>query len=1197
MQPTQQQETAIYTHDRNVIVVAGAGSGKTRVLVERYLALLEAHHDWPLNALVAITFTEKAAGEMRDRVRQTLETRAQSADTPERRAIWNERLGMMESARISTIHSLCATILRANAPEAGVDPQFEVLDEVDARLLLDDVIERVFQRLQDEGDLLGELFVEYETQAVHRVLVDQISLDVPELGENLFAGWVEQWEAEAVREVANLLTDPVFSESLNWLPERGWPQEDKLLDVWRAVWSLSGQLNEQTELSIRLDLLRILGSSETINLRSGSSKAWGDKETLAESKARLGRIRDMTRETLKHIGEPPGEPDQRAAYLLPLWANLIRRVQSAYRDTKEKDSLLDFDDLEQRTADLLRDFPLVRARYRNAEFKHILVDEFQDTNSRQWSIIQALADLERPGSLFVVGDPKQSIYAFRGADVSVFDRVKGEILTRGGTDVALARSFRTHHRLVAGFNYLFGQLLVRDAASPVRAFEVELGQPMESQRQPAPSEFPSLELLLVNKRDLEKGDDSPAAAARQLEAGALAGRLRDMVAQGLPIYDRALEATRPVQYGDMALLFQAMSNVTLYEEAFKAAGLPFVTVAGRGYYSRQEVWDLLNLLRALHNPADDLSLATALRSPLFSLSDDALFALRFMRDEAGERLPLWEALADPLAVPSDEVGRVAFARTVLYALRDRAGRVTIEELLHEALAQTGYLAILTALPDGARRRGNVEKLLEKARSSGQVTLGAFSRYLADLSEREVREGEALVDAQNAVTLMTVHASKGLEFPVVALVDASWERRNPSTAPLVYDPQAGLACRVYDEREGNHVDSYAYHRAIQLLALRETAERKRLLYVAATRAQDYLLVSGQVSQGNEALKAAGWLSWLLETLDLGHDDLLSGANIRDYPWGQAGITVIGRSAEEEDAGESEDVPHPARAEVPVGWEHPAVLNGEPLAGGLTVPPLVEPVSLNRNSVVRHLTATQIADLGSHDDFQRQHFRKDMLHSAPSHIRWGNWRRAGYIPQRILGDMVHEALRWWRFPTPDNNQLADVLESYAWEQGIVDDDRRERAVSQVQEMLYRTMQSDVYGWVQDALQARRPVYRELPFIYQYQSHIIHGVIDTLFQREDGSWTVVDYKTSFVEGYRQGDIHPLVEHARQYHLQVGVYATAAREQLRHAVGDDRIPAAYIHYIRYHKTVEVPQVDWQAALTRLEDRIGDFLDDVNTL
>jgi ATP-dependent helicase/nuclease subunit A len=1195
MQPTSQQETAIYTHDRNLIVVAGAGSGKTRVLVERYLALLEAHPDWPLNALVAITFTEKAAGEMRDRVRQTLEARALGATVPESRAPWNERLSAMESARISTIHSLCATILRANAPEAGVDPRFEVLDEVDARLLLDDVIERVFQGLQRANDdPLGELFVEYDTQAVQWVLVDQISLELPNLPENLFAHWTELWATEAMQAVNTLLGAPAFLDALNWIPEYGWPEGDSLLDVWRAVWSLKQHLDAVTELDLRLGLLAELGSAETINLRSGSAKAWGSKEVLAESKARLGLIRDLTRETLKHIGEQPGAIDERAAYLLPLWVELIRRAQAAYRDAKEKDNLLDFDDLEQRTADLLRDFPLVRARYQDAEFKHILVDEFQDTNSRQWTIVQALADLERPGSLFVVGDPKQSIYAFRGADVSVFDQVKGLILTRGGMDVALARSFRTHHRLVAGFNHLFGQLLVRDAASPVSAYEVELGQPMEAHRQPAPSDFPSLELLLVDKSDLDKGDDSLATAARGWEAAALAERLHDMVAQGLPVYDRDSGAARPVRYGDVALLFQAMSNVTLYEETFKAAGLPFVTVAGRGYYSRQEVWDLLNLLRALHNPADDLSLASALRSPLFNLSDDALLALRLARDESGERLPLWDALAALVEkVPPDEAGPVAFARESLYALRDRAGRVTIEELLVDALEMTGFLATLTGLPDGARRRGNVEKLLEKARTSGQVTLGAFSRYLADLSEREVREGEALVDAQDAVTLMTIHASKGLEFPVVVLVDASWERKNPNTPPLVFDPQAGLACRVYDEHEGGHANSYGYHRAMQLLALRETAERKRLLYVAATRAQDYLLVSGQVSRSNDGWKAAGWLFWLLDALGLGEDDLQPGREIRDYPWGQAGITVIGESAMSEEAVADRKIASPVRTEARMVWEIPAVLAGEPLPAGLTAPPLVDAVPLHRRSVVRHLTATQIADLGSQDDFQRQRFRRELLHSAPSHIRWG-WRKSAYIPQRILGEMVHEALRWWRFPTKANNQLKDVLRSYAWGQGIVDERQLERAIAQVQEMLERTTGSEVYRWIEDARQTGRPVYRELPFIYRYESHIIHGVIDTLFQREDGSWAVVDYKTSFVAGRAQNP-QAVAEHARQYHLQVGVYATAAREQLRYAVGDDRIPAAFIHYIRYYQTVEVPTANWQAALAQLESRIGDILGDIS--
>ncbi|MBZ0276782.1 MAG: UvrD-helicase domain-containing protein, partial [Anaerolineae bacterium] len=1002
MQPTSQQQTAIHTHDRNLIVVAGAGSGKTRVLVERYLALLDANPSWPLNALVAITFTEKAAGEMRDRVRRALEQRAAESHSLAERQIWNNRLSVMESARISTIHSLCAAILRANAAEAGIDPQFEVLDETDARLLLDDVIEAEFQRLQAENHPAVELFAEYEAYSIHQTLVDQIGADVPPLPHDLFTTWKEQWEADAGQRIDALLQNPLFQDALNWMPEYGWPSEDdKILEVWRRVWSLSGLLAQQTETFLRVELFKELVSSDTINLVGGRAAAWGGKEVLTDAKDRLKAIREMAQATLKQIGDPPGDIDQRAAVLLSLWAALIQQVQDAYYEAKQKDALLDFNDLEQYTAALLRDFPHVRARYRDAEFKHILVDEFQDTNDTQWQIVQALADLARPGSLFVVGDPKQSIYAFRGADVSVFDQVKGQILDASGESVALARSFRSHERLVAGFNHLFSRLLVRDSLSPVSAYQVELGEPMEAYRQPAPSNDPSLEVLLINKT----GPDAALNAqdARRWEAYELALRLRDRVASQLPVFDREHNAVRPLEYGDVALLFQSTSNVTIYEEVFKALGLPFVTLAGRGYYNRQEVWDLLNLLRALHNPADDLSLAAALRSPLFSLSDDALFALRLLRDTSGERLALWDALAAPESVPGDEAARVAFARQTLDALRDQSGRVTIAELLQDALARTAYLATLTALPDGARRRGNVEKLLDKARTSGQVTLGAFTRYLVNLSEREVREGEALVDTQNAVTLMTVHASKGLEFPLVVLVDASWERGGFDSPPLVIDPQSGLACRVYDEVEVKPVDTFSYHRARHLLELRETAERKRLLYVAATRAQDYLWVSGQTFQDkNEKWRFDGWLSWLMLALGLEDYRFQPGTQVLEYPWGTANITI----PTEPPPDVLEDV-QPAKPER-TGWQHPAVLAGEPAAGESVEPALLPPVPLRYRQVVRHLTATQIATLGGHGDG----FRRSVLHAAPAVIRWGDVRRTKSVSVRILGEMVHEALRWWR-----------------------------------------------------------------------------------------------------------------------------------------------------------------------------------------
>ena len=292
----------------------------------------------------------------------------------------------------------------------------------------------------------------------------------------------------------------------------------------------------------------------------------------------------------------------------------------------------------------------MRARYLGAEFKHVLVDEFQDTNAAQWTIIQRLADPTQPGRLFVVGDPKQSIYGFRGADVSVFDRVRDEI-TAQGASLELATSFRTHHRLVECLNALFAHLLQRDPHSPVSEYEIALGARMEAHRQEAPSDAPVLELLLLDKERLKEAEFDEEQAARHWEAREIARRLKQMVeVEGRIVFDKKQQIHRPMHYGDAALLFQAMSSVTIYEEVFKAEGIPYLTVAGKGYYDRQEVWDLLNLLRALYNPADDLALAAALRSPLFSLSDDALLALRRGQElsaRAQHAVPLQERTTPP----------------------------------------------------------------------------------------------------------------------------------------------------------------------------------------------------------------------------------------------------------------------------------------------------------------------------------------------------------------------------------------------------------------------------------------------------------------------------------------------------------------------------------------------------------------------
>ncbi len=1174
MNLTPAQHRAIYQHHKNLVVVAGAGSGKTRVLVERYLSLLDQHPEWSLNALVAITFTRKAAQEMRDRVRQALEDRLTRTQSINEQRIWSDRIASMDSARIDTIHGLCATILRANAAEAGLDPDFVVLDDVDASILLESVIDDQLQAVVDEGHPAAQLFGEYDTKSLRDALKNFVESELIEISGDLFAHWQAAWEQSAAHEITILKQNADFLASTTWRPPGVWPAGDKLTLIWedchRWIELFSGDVSVQ----ICLDSLR--GLADGIKVNVGSSASWGGRDVLDESKAALKLIRESAKKLLEIIGDPPGAVEEKAALLLPLWYGLIQRIQAAYREAKQEQAALDFNDLERVTCDLLTNHATVRGRYQNTEFKHVLVDEFQDTNSAQWEIVRGLADPAVPGCLFVVGDQKQSIYAFRGADVSVFGGVRRTLteIWGGDSEVMLSRSFRAHQPLVSCFNSLFERILTRDPASPVYEYQIDLGEAMDAHRLTPPADNPALEFWLVDKDAAKNPDEKygiSAEASRRWEAFEIATRLRSMVESETPVFDR-VHGVRPMQYDDIALLFQSTSNITVYEDVFKAQGLPFVTVAGRGYYSRQEVWDLLNLLRALYNPADNLSLASALRSPLFGLSDDALLALRLVRGLDGERLTLWDALDVAQAVPPDEQNLVIFARDCLYHLRAMAGRVTISELLRVALAHTGYLATLTGLTDGARRRGNIEKLLDKAESSGKVTLGAFSQYLSDLSAREVREGEALVEVEGAVTLMTVHASKGLEFPVVVLVDASWERGSRDGGLLIHDPRGGLACKIYDSEEDKQVSPFNYRQATRLREMREIAERKRLLYVAATRAQDTLIVSGQISQSKNGTRKTGdWLNWMLEALDLHQELQQAGENPVLRDWGSIRLNISVTPPEDFEEREEKSA-----------WD--SVQPG----GAAIQPPLMADVLVERTAVARHLSVTNLGDIGAafnpENPYFRQRFRRDLLHDAPSHIDSVKHTRSKM--GRVIGEIVHEALHWWDF-FGENENLEQQLESYAWKQGVVDAVEHWQAVQKAHELLGRFQGSPIHKWVKES----RKFYRELPFIYKTEKRIIHGVIDLLIQRADGTWVIVDYKTSHVLNGAK-DRAAVEDHAQRYHLQVGAYAEAVIKQLQLLKLDADKLQVYIHYIRYNQTIPIESKQWESALENLEGFIGSLIE-----
>ncbi len=1178
MNYTAEQRQAIETHDRNVIVIAGAGSGKTRVLVDRFVALLEANLHWPLPSLVAITFTEKAAREMRDRVRQAIESRIESCNS-DLRPFWRTHQAALDGARIGTIHALCGMLLRANAASLEIDPGFTTLDESESAILRDEAIEQAL------GDLLGTpgeaLFEHYDTRTIWNTVRGLMSADLTPTSDssspspqaerglggeaNLLDHWWALYEKNALDCLQTLRADQDFIAALRWQPNPPCSDDsDKMFLIWQ-------QVNERMPRLLGDDPQEVLSAltecASGINLQGGKQAVWGGQSGLKAAKDILRFIRDFAANTLEQIGQPPGEADELAAELVPHWIAAIQSAQALYREAKDKQRALDFNDLEHFARVLLQDAK-VQARYRGVEFNHVLVDEFQDTNAAQRDIIYALSGLERPGSLFVVGDPKQSIYAFRGADVSVFEQVRREIVDSGGTEIALNTSFRAHRALVDGLNAVFSQLLVKPE-NGAHDYTVDYGLPMIAQRASTEHHAPAFDVIILDKEHAPKTEQA-ADSMRRWEAHALANRIKELKADGWPVWDKTTDIYRPIQFGDFAVLFQSAAQMTLVEGIFKTENVPYVTIAGKGYYSRPEVWDLLNLLKALYNPADELSLASVLRSPLYNLSDDALYALRLItlpdpiEPEAADTvtkrskkrmMPLWDALMDDSLTDLPDMAQIRFARGSLSSLRQIAGRVTIAELLSRAIEDTAFMATLTGLPDGARRCGNVEKLLDVARRSKRVSLGDFTAYLQDLSERETREGEAPVETEGVVKLMTVHASKGLEFPVVVLFDATWQHGgNNDKDLLLIDPVTRPVCKVPGE-DGGRVKPFAWQLAARYAEAREAAERLRLFYVGATRAQDRLIITG-----HDVKKEGTWLRQLQDVLHLsvGVDE----STLLEQEWGSVKVTTPRTPPDPERRAQSRPV---------AAWDTLENVSAEPLE-----PPLLNRVPTDRRAPTRILNASDVALLGeAHaQDAPRAkafaRFRHYVLRDAPSQIRDVSEAQTAAdlsISPRIIGEMVHKALQWQH----TSGDLAAKLRTYAWEQGLTDMRKVEYAVLEAAELLRTTENNAFMKRIQQAVR----VYRELPFTLQFEGRTIHGQIDVLYRDRYGKWTVLDYKTDQIE---EQFAH---SHSRRYHMQLGLYAAAVEELTGQA------PNVVLHYIRPNVTIPIAESLWRSALATLGSNI----------
>jgi ATP-dependent helicase/nuclease subunit A len=699
----------------------------------------------------------------------------------------------------------------------------------------------------------------------------------------------------------------------------------------------------------------------------------------------------------------------------------------------------------------------------------LLVDEFQDTNARQREIVEALAG--NAGRLFVVGDARQSTYRFRRADVTVFSDVQEQARKNGGLVLNLNTTYRAHEPLLNTMGDLLASIMGVEL-DPARPYYVPFS-PLKANRKNAPKHITEPHIEFV----FGAGDD--ADSARPLAARALTKRLLELK-----------QAGQIKTWDDVALLFRASTGYAYYEDAFEDAGIPFVTVSGRGFYDRPEIRDVLNLLRALADPADDLALAGLLRSPAFGLRDIALYQLRLQEKDL---IPYWTALQGDISF-LNETDQACAKRVVavLQILLPQVDREPVADLLSTLVDLTDYRAILASDDENAssgRLWRNLDKLVGDARRSGYVNVRDFLEYLSTLSDAGAREGEAPADAQGAVRLMTIHKSKGLEFPMLILADAGREPRGKSDSVYLL-PEMGLTFKVDPA-------PMLYRLSSELDKKQNEAETGRLLYVALTRAKDKLIVSGHavLSKSGDSYGASAWMKALCESLALDISKVVgeagtsfdvktaSGHSVR--AWCMSADEVVGAKEKREKQANVRETKAPALYQ-----------------------PLIEiksPISLEDDAELKRI--------------------------------WRAAESTNHVPPSVIGLMTHKALELWL--SVDDPRLNPLLESLALNAGLASIEQRIEAVRRVRELIGRFCAHPLRAEIGLADEC----HHELPYSRMNGEYPETGYIDLLYRKGD-AWHVVDFKTDSIRSVAEGQ-----KLIGKYAKQLRRYAGAVRELIGQA------------------------------------------------
>jgi ATP-dependent helicase/nuclease subunit A len=1034
-----EEQVAAVEAEGSVFVSAGAGTGKTSALVERYVrAVCERGID--VESILVITYTRKAAGELRGRIRTALRERGRPDLARE-----------LDGAWISTIHGFCSRLLRAYPFAAGLDPRFREIEDAAAAVLRGEAFERALQDFcASEDPERLRLLATYRADGLRRMLTSvfetlrsagrELVLELGERGS--IASAVAALRAEAEQFAADESATPTqrrnAAEALRVVTE-GSPPE-RLVDL------------------------------SAFACRGARAASFEQARKAAE------------RSALEEL----------AAHDRALLQELLERFGAEYETAKQRESVVDFEDLQLAARALLRADERVRAELQ-LRFRMVMVDEFQDTNRLQCDLIDLVAHPELT-EVFTVGDEFQSIYGFRHADLEVFR----ERRANAASLLALTRNYRSRPQVLEAVNHLFHD-----------AFGDEY-QPLA-----ASAEFPDpvfghpVELLVTDKTSFAgTGEHWRVGEARRI-----ARRVREIVDSG------------EAEPGEIVVLFAAGTDAERYEEALRREGLPTYRATGRGYFGQQQVADLLAYLRLLHNRYDDVALTTVLASPFVGVSNDTLVVLR----RNAPRRPLFTALERSLPEgldPGDERLLRAFLQRYERLVR-ASSRVGLEALCERIVSEHDYDLAVLARWDGTRRFANLRKLGRLARDYESIRgadLAGFVRFVREQEAVGTRELEAVAEEEGggAIRLLTIHAAKGLEFKVVIVADAGRDVGGPRGSDEIVALSDGrFGFRMVHPTRGDRQPVFDFEEVRDAGRDQERAERLRLYYVAMTRAIDRLVVSGAIDPARTSDRSTP-IGWVLERLGAHELIASAGESPIELERGEARF-VLDVSRYQPGPEQEETVPvaeqdgDDVERQLQLFDELP---HGRPRLG-VQLPRLAD-VAAPPVHDVRRLSYSALAL------FERcsyRYFAERVLGLPPRPAAIGDAYSSGALAATEIGDAVHRLLELVPLDAPASPPRSELDDTVRRWYPDVTAEELERVAQLVDAYCESALARRLAG-----LAGARP---ERPFVFEHDGVVIRGRLDVLWQ--DGERAlVVDYKSNALDGREPSEI---VED--EYVLQRLVYA----------------------------------------------------------